>query len=190
MQEGLAKRIDLPEDDPHLISKLVCYCYITDYDFDMDTGIAMESEGAFDFPLYFHAGMYAMAEKFGMKNLKKLAENKFATALHFFKSGVCIGPPENKAPTRVLEVIHFIYSTTLENDRGLRDLVVGHVAQHWYAFLALQQFKTFMAANMDFIIEVIEAKERVCSRCEKYAVWETWEKQCRSSGSYNSNDGW
>ena len=147
----------------------------------------MESEDNFDFPLYFHAGMYAMAEKFDLKNLKKLAEKKFATALHFLEPGVRMGPPENQARTQVLEVIRFIYSTTLENDRGLRDLVVGHVAQHWYAFLALQQFKAFMAANMDFIIEVIEAKESVCSRCKKHAAWE---KECRYLGSYNSKDGW
>ena len=147
----------------------------------------MVSEDAFDFPLYFHAGMYAMAEQFDMKNLKKLAEKKFATALHSLESGVRMGPSEDEARTQVLEVIRFIYSTTLANDRGLRGLVVGLMAQHWYAFLALQQFKTFMAANMDFIIEVIEQREGVCSRYKKYAAWE---KECRSLGFYNNNDGW
>ena len=83
----------------------------------------------------------------------------------------------NKPPFQILDVIRLIYSTTPENDRGLRDLVVRTVAQHWYYFLAFPQFKTFMAANTDFIIDVIEAKESSCSRCEKHAALE---KACSS----------
>ncbi len=182
----MAKRIDLPEDDPHLISKLICYCYTTDYELDPDPDPVI-AEDAFTFPLQFHAGMYAMAEKFDMKNLKKLAEKKFATALHVHEPRVRTEIPGNKALTRVLEVIGFIYNTTPENDRGLRDIIVGHVAQHWYAFLALRQFKRFMATHTDFIIEVIEAKESVCSRCQKYAAWG---KEYSSLSSWNSIEGW
>ena len=152
-----------------MISKLICYCYTTDYRVDPHTALAIN----------FHAGMYAMAEKFDLKNLKNLAKKKFVTALHCLEPGFNVATLGDKTLTRVLEVIPLIYSTTLENDRGLRDLVVRHVARHWYVFLALKQFKTFMAANTDFIIEVIEAKERVCSRCKQHA---TREKECSSLG--------
>ncbi len=179
MQEGLAKRIDLPEDNPNLIREMISYCYTTDY---KDIRIAMGPEHASINPLRFHAGMYAMAEKFDLKNLKKLAEKKFFAFLEMEPRVRRVGKTLS-----VLEAIVFIYSTTPKNDRGLRDLVVGHVAQHWYAFLALQQFKTFMAANTDFIIEVIKAKELVCSRCQEHAAWE---EERDSLSSHNSNDGW
>ena len=180
----MTKRIDLPEDDPHFISKLICYCYTTDYKFDADTAIAMGSEHALRFPSHFHAGMYAKAEKFDLKNLKKLAREKFVTTLHCLEPGVNVATPGNKTLTRILEVVCFIYSMTLENDRGLRDLVVGYVARNSHAFLALQQFKTFMAANTDFIMEVMEAKGSICSRCNKHAPRK---QECSSLGSY---DGW
>ena len=73
MQEGLAKRIEMPEEDPHLVSKFICYCYTTDYKFEGDEGMNIGPKRAFCFPLHFHAGMYTVAEKFDLKNLKKLA---------------------------------------------------------------------------------------------------------------------
>ena len=183
----MAKRIELPEDHPKLISKLICYCYTTDYDFDPGAAIVLGPEHVFYFSLHFHAGMYTMAEKFNLKNPKKLAGKKFLNDLvHLESSGASMARKGNTL-TRVLEVIHFIYSTTLENDRDLRDIVVGYVAQNWYAFLALQQFKTFMTGNTEFIIKVIEAKEHVCSRCQKHAAWE---KECSSLRSHHSNDRW
>ena len=123
--------------------------------------------------------MYAMAEKFDLKNLKKLAEKRFGTALYVLEAAFPIGALENKTLHQILEVIRLIYSTTPENDRGLRDHIAGIVARDWYAFLALEEFKTFMAAHTDFIIEVIEAKKSLCSRCKADAAWEK-----------DSNGGW
>ena len=119
----------------------------------------------FYYAVRFHTEMYTMAEKFDLKTLKKLAETKFLTALQRIE-------PTDDAIIRVLQVVPIIYSTTLENDRGLRDPVVEYVARHWYTFLVMQHFKSFMAANTDFIIAVIAAKERVCSRCQKDAACE------------------
>ena len=122
---------------------------------------------AFCFPLHFQAGMYVMADKFNLQNLKKLAGNKFRIRLQYFE--VVKRSPVDPTLTRILEVIQLIYNTTPGNDRGLRDLVVEYVAQHWSAFLALEQFSTFMAANTEFIVEIIEAKGLLCSRCRKDA---------------------
>ena len=188
MQEGLAKHIELPEDNPLLISKMICYCYTTNYEFDWESAVAMGYEDVFIFRLHSHVGMYAMAEKFDLKNLKELAKKKFITTLNDLE------PPVNETLTHVLDVACFICSTTLENDRGLRDLVVGYVARNSYAFLALPQFKTCMAANMKFTMEVIAAKENICSRCKTNAAWEKWEKEEKECSSWSvsdhSNDAW
>lgn len=169
MQEGLAKRIELPEDNPLLISQLICYCYTTDYKFVRHTDNATETEDAFDFPPYFHAAMYAMAEKFDLKNLKKLAEKKFGTALYVLDAIFPIEASGNEPFSLILEVIRLIYRTTPENDRGLRDLVFRFLARNWDAFLAQQEFKTFiMAANMDFVMGIIAASKEEGSSLGSY----------------------
>ena len=61
--------------------------------------------------------------------------------------------------TRVFKVIHFIYNTTLEKDRGIQDLVVGYMAQHSSAYFALQEFETFIAGNTEFIIDAKESSQ-------------------------------
>ena len=131
--------------------------------------------------------MYTLAEKFDLKHLKKLAENKFRTSLQLLDLNVAKAPSEDQTVTGLLEVIHYIYNITPEDDRGLRDLVVGYVARHWSAFSDVQQLKTFIGANASFIIEVIEAKERVCNRCQQQVAWE---KECSSLGSHRSNAKW
>lgn len=181
MQEGLTKRIELPEDNPRLISQLIYYCYTTDYKIDLDTTLAMGPEHAFSLPINFHAGMYAMAENFDLKNLKNLAKKKFVRALHRLEPDINMANPGDQTLTLVLDAVCIIYNTTLENDCSLQDLVVRFVAQNSSVFLALQQFKTFMAANTDFFMEVIAAKESVCSQCN-------WEIKCNSDEP--SNGGW
>ena len=186
MQEEIAKEIELPEDDPHLISKLICYCYTTDYTFEGDKGINIDPKRVFCFSLLVHVGMYTLAENYDLKNLKNLAETKFRTSLQHFKPNVTQASPVDSTLTGVLEVIQVIYNTTPENDRGLRDIVVGYMAQHLTAFLALQHFKTFVAANAEFIIDVIEAREFIGFRYQANPGWE----EIGSLKSHHGVAGW
>ena len=145
----------------------------------MVAALATGPEHSLGYSINFHAGMYAMAEKYDLKHLKNLAKKKFVEALHRLKPGVEVGIPGHQTLTRVLEVACFIYSSTLESDRDLRDLVVGYVARNLHWFLALQQFKAFRAANTDFFMEVMAGKESICSQCKKNAARE---KECDSLG--------
>jgi hypothetical protein len=65
------------------------------------------------YDLIQHANVYAIAEQYNINGLKLLARQKFdlASAAHW-------DTPE------FLEAIHAVYTTTIETDRGLRNIVL------------------------------------------------------------------
>jgi len=77
----------------------------------------LQSTHAFD--LIEHVNVYAIAEKFNISGLKLLATQKFdsASAAHW-------DTPE------FLKAIHQVYTTTIESDRGLRNVVLRTLNDH------------------------------------------------------------
>ena len=65
-----------------------------------------------------HARMYALADKYQISGLKALAQRKFQkAALQHWNS-------EEFAPA-----LHIVYTSTLEEDRGLRDVVISTISR-------------------------------------------------------------
>jgi hypothetical protein len=65
-----------------------------------------------------HAQMYALADKYQISGLKTLAQRKFQkAALQHWNS-------EEFAPA-----LHIVYTSTLEEDRGLRDIVISTISR-------------------------------------------------------------
>lgn len=65
-----------------------------------------------------HARMYALADKYQIGGLKALAQRKFQkAALQHWNS-------EEFAPA-----LHIVYTSTLEEDRGLRDVVISAISR-------------------------------------------------------------
>jgi hypothetical protein len=64
--------------------------------------------------LRLNARVYAIADKYGTRGLKSLAQHKFEVRLH-----------EIDLETDVFAVINEVYSSTPDSDRGLRDLIVA-----------------------------------------------------------------
>jgi len=96
-----------------------------------DSAIQLEDD-PFEFPsipdqeprteqpyLVTHAKVYAIAEKYGIYGLKSLARRKFASqaALHWSSS-------------EFAEAMGDVYETTVDRDRGLRDIVVQSFRAH------------------------------------------------------------
>jgi hypothetical protein len=69
--------------------------------------------------LLSHTRVYALAEKYGIKGLKALAKSKFASqmSLHF-------------ASTEFAPSIQEVYESTVDSDRGLRDVVIQAFRSH------------------------------------------------------------
>ncbi|KAH7625221.1 hypothetical protein SMAC4_12941 [Sordaria macrospora] len=126
-QEG---KIDLPEDDPRLVHIMVHYLYHFDYDVQLQQersgfdGLEMDGygtnvNGPVADTLLTHAKIYALAEKYLVRGLKAVALRKFKAAA-----------------TVSLDIDDFlgaalvVYESTIEDDRGLRDVVVETFYKH------------------------------------------------------------
>jgi hypothetical protein len=66
-----------------------------------------------------HATLYALGDRYGVVGLKELAQEKFRRAcLHFWDS------------LEFAVAVHLAFSTTIDEDKGLRDIVSKTVAEH------------------------------------------------------------
>ncbi|KAF2085501.1 hypothetical protein K490DRAFT_67657 [Saccharata proteae CBS 121410] len=85
----------------------------SDYDDD-------EAECDADQPhLVLHAKVYAIAEKYGITGLKALAKRKYAAQLE-----------QHWIDAEFADSIQEVYETTIDTDRGLRDLVIQAFREH------------------------------------------------------------
>jgi hypothetical protein len=69
--------------------------------------------------LLTHVKMYEIADKYGVRGLKDLSKKKFSRAcMHFWKD------------SNFAEAAEHVFSTTPDNDKGLRDIVSETIANH------------------------------------------------------------
>ena len=116
--------VKLPEDDPILVHHMLVFIYSCDY----DDGAHRPTQHPFE----FNARMYALADKYGIDDLKDIA--KFSLSLSLPLLGAFNIPIFVKA-------LRVIYTTTLSSDRGLRELVIP----------AIKQFMFDLRKNYDFV---------------------------------------
>ncbi|KAK4194182.1 hypothetical protein QBC40DRAFT_311651 [Triangularia verruculosa] len=123
-------KIPLPDDDPRLVHIMVHYLYHFDYDVQLQYGRShfdgLKTDGdetnvnePIGEVLLTHAKVYALAEKYLIRGLK-------AVALRQFKAAATVSLNINDFLLAMLEV----YTTTIEDDRGLRDIVVETLYKH------------------------------------------------------------
>ncbi|KAL2045574.1 hypothetical protein N7G274_002002 [Stereocaulon virgatum] len=79
------------------------------YDYD-DSAHSTQSD------FVFNAGMYALADKYCIEDLKELSKHKLWSLM------VYIMPSQVRI--QLVETIKLVYTTTLSSYRGLRDMVV------------------------------------------------------------------
>ncbi|KAL2166784.1 hypothetical protein VTG60DRAFT_2137 [Thermothelomyces hinnuleus] len=123
-QEAGEGKIDLPDDDPRLVQIMIYYLYHFDYDIQLahEQSHSEGSEPGVDRRdmnkptggvLATHARVYSLAEKYLIRGLKTVAVRQFKLAATSF-------PDIDDFLEATLEV----YTSTVEDDRGLRDVVV------------------------------------------------------------------
>lgn len=143
------QRIELPEENPHLITKLIDFCYTSDY-FDTKYTINYGWEGqAYISKLHTNAEMHAMGERYGVQGLKELAVAKFETALEM--------EPSESIPTQMITLIPLIYAGTPGTDRGMRDRILAPALAYSKQLSGLPGFKSMIAENIDFVTDVFQA---------------------------------
>ncbi|RSL47916.1 hypothetical protein CEP54_013171 [Fusarium duplospermum] len=70
--------------------------------------------------LTLHAKVYAIGEKYGVDDLKELAANKFRAEAEFYWQS-----------DDFVSAIKEVYTSTIDEDRVLRDIVTGVISKHW-----------------------------------------------------------
>jgi hypothetical protein len=89
-------------------------------DFDSDSEVIVdEEEEPEESHLVLHTKVYALAEKYDILSLKQLAKSKFEMAMACFYDS-----PD------FAEAIEEVYCSTIDSDRGLRDIVLEAFKSH------------------------------------------------------------
>ncbi|KAM4065565.1 BTB/POZ domain-containing protein [Hirsutella rhossiliensis] len=123
-QEGHNGVVNLPEDDPRIVRLMVYFFYHLTYPAvsldDADTAAARQH--AFlekVHHLRVHAMVYALAEKYSVDGLKDLAMRKFEQEVG-----------KHWDSDDFIQAAEYAYTSTVEGDRGLRNLVVKTFEEH------------------------------------------------------------
>ncbi|KAF6218701.1 hypothetical protein HO133_006052 [Letharia lupina] len=145
-EEGTSGIVDLKEEDPQYAGILLRYFYALDYQID-DNGKP---------PLVAHALVYAIADKYGVGQLKDLAKEKFAMAI---------------TTTRVTDIPSFIaaievvYTSTLGSDRGLRACLLPKLKEYKQQLRDSDEFMALILSGFgegEFAVDVIDAWAGLC----------------------------
>lgn len=140
-QEAYSNRIELEDDDPATVERMISYIYTFDYKDEQhqdresnscssvspgeDVEITIgENEDMSDHDgvqpaLASSVRVYAIADKYGMPSLKELAKERF-----------CNWAEGNWTHEDFSDIVREIFQSTPNSDRGLRDVVVRIVATH------------------------------------------------------------
>ncbi|KAK1989747.1 hypothetical protein LX36DRAFT_686373 [Colletotrichum falcatum] len=123
--------ISLPDDDPVAVEMMVQYFYNLGYckptpesnsdrsHADLCQTTQEHSDSGDISDILLHAKVYAIAEKYAIGGLKALARIKFQTT-----ASKCWDTDD------FLDAISEAYTSTLDSDRGLRDIVLKVFAEH------------------------------------------------------------
>ena len=115
-----------------MIRRLLCYRYTTAYN---DEPYDDEKEPpphimapAYVNRLYLNAQMYSIADKYDILSLKEKAVDKFETAIWEIQTLGTMSPQTGASLLdQMIETVPYIYSSTPDSDRCLRDRAVGVV---------------------------------------------------------------
>jgi hypothetical protein len=176
-QENTAGLIELEETDDSILEAVLRFMYYFDY--NNIHGVST---------MIFNAQVYSPADKYVIPALKGLAEEKFRTA-------VTIGWAMDDFPLAVAEV----YSSTPEDDRGLRDLAVEVARTNIKSLVQDEQFRSLLKESPCFAADVVISmssyndgklhtyKCRNCSRKMDVAISEGSSYYCIHCGSHRSD---
>lgn len=123
------------------------HLYTFDYS-GQKTSIGDDEESSHVSELHTHSQMYALGDKYDIKDLKEEALWKFNKAIEAKKG-------QSDELTSVVEVIPTVYATTPESDRGLRDAVVAFGANNLAQMKDLPDFKSAVTQAPTYMIEVL-----------------------------------
>ncbi len=113
-----------------------------------------------DFDFEVHADMYAIGHRFEIRTLKAVSATKFVSELR----------SKNFSIADLVSAIQFVYSTTPDNDFGLRKWVVYRAQQFEHELVRHEDFENALKEHpdfaWDFATKYAKANYLWCSQCK------------------------
>ncbi|KAL9626831.1 MAG: hypothetical protein Q9204_007006, partial [Flavoplaca sp. TL-2023a] len=138
--EGITKTIDLSEDDPLIVDRMMRYFYILDY---TDDGVTPSKE------LILDAQMYVMGDKYDIPDLRKVAARKFA----YLCFHLSLDPTEDMAVGYMQffqDILPLAYKCLPETDDALRRPIAKVFRSHLTAFPYLVKIDEYRSYCLEY----------------------------------------
>ena len=155
-QEAQTNCIDLPDDDPNVLSKLIGYLYGFDYD-DSYIPSVQTSYTSLNQPklssanLCLHASLYIMSDKYNVKGLKTITCDRFAKTL--YQSIPRLLSHGLEGATDLLAdmkpAVEMIYNQTAASNDPLCRVILHFFKDNVKHFVNLATFKNLLAQFPD-----------------------------------------
>ncbi len=134
------------------------YVYVLDYKLESTNP---PSNQAFMLGLGMHARLYGAGDKYGMKGLKAIAEERFSKCLnHYTWEGDSSDSIQSFAG-----MMEHIFTSTPDSDKGLRIPIVDYSRHHLKKMLKDESFKEVLARVPDLayelLVQEVEKREMV-----------------------------
>ncbi|KAL6714137.1 hypothetical protein ACLMJK_008631 [Lecanora helva] len=180
--ESNTRRVELHEDNPAAVKRMLQFCYGIDYDGVMGP----DEPGSQVTPARLNAEIYVLADKYDVKGLKSVAAAKFTERMN-----------ERSSLTLNLDLISFIYSNTTDSNSTLRTETVRRAHGQWKKIAAEPDIKAVIAEFPEFAIEMLDSQpvtiretqkpvhSGLCPGCGATNAWETSKVKC-SCGRYKN----
>lgn len=144
--------VDLAEEEPCMVAKLVHYLYNFDYDDEDIVGkhddgqyAQQGSRGYKSTRIATNAALYIMADVYNVTGLKSLAKAKFSLAL-----------PNGWNGEDFSEVIRTIYQSIPPGDRDMRGCMLPVIRAHWQELRNSEPFMEVVREIPDFAVDLID----------------------------------
>ncbi|USP74896.1 glycoside hydrolase family 16 protein [Curvularia clavata] len=162
-KESEESKIDLPHDEPIIVKLLVQYLYtgnysVTKYGYKFPHTCSencSDNENLSADEILVHAKMYEMADKYNIVGLKGLSRSKFRT-------GCSLHWNEDSFPVAA----NHAFSTTIEEDKGLRDVVSDTIATHM-ELIRKPEIEALMTAFGGLSYRILLRKAETVVVCEQ-----------------------
>lgn len=150
-QEGKTKILELPDDNPLFVHRMMRYFYLLDYEEEDE-----RKRYRYFFTLDLHVEMYLLGDKYAVEGLKKVAAVKFGRSCRNLSRDVKFHTKTYMGS--LLEMVPLVY--TAPQARALRQSLAEAIACYIDANLSVmrnEHFKELYYAHPDFAYDTMTA---------------------------------
>jgi hypothetical protein len=151
-KEASSQTIDLHDDDPFIVEKMLHYLYEGTYEDGISKLIETDNtptapKSSDETPAHIHARVYNIGDKYGITGLMDLAKRDFesATTQHWSFPDI-----------NFISVIALVYSTSCPGSSGLRGVLTKEACFRIRSLKDQPEFHEVLKAHPDFACEFLQ----------------------------------